>query len=191
VKFLGQARRLGNEVEIIRVGEVLREPQERLVEVVVGLGRDVEVLKTLLAVEGNLLALHLAVGGVDLVADQHAWDVIAHAGDVAVPVWYVLVRGLGGYIEHNDSALTKNVVAVAQAAEFLLTSGVPHVKEELASVGGKVKGMDFNADRSDVALLKFAGQMALHEGGLTDTTVAYDDQLEFIVRHVERGKPRQ
>ena len=38
-----------------------RQPEERLLKVVVGLGRDVVVLQVLLAVENNLLRLHLPV----------------------------------------------------------------------------------------------------------------------------------
>ena len=39
--------------------------------------------------------------------------------------------------------------------------------------------MDFNSDCGDISSLKFAGDMALDEGGLSDTTITYEDQLEF------------
>ena len=39
--------------------ELLGEPQEGLLEVVVALGRDVKVLNVLLAVENDLLGAHL------------------------------------------------------------------------------------------------------------------------------------
>lgn len=40
-------------------GYLARKPEERLLKVVVGLGRDVVVLQVLLPVEGDLLGLHL------------------------------------------------------------------------------------------------------------------------------------
>lgn len=49
--------------------KLLGEPQERLLEVVVGLCRNVVVLKVLLAVERDLLCLHFAV--LDLHLSRH------------------------------------------------------------------------------------------------------------------------
>merc|ERR1719152_1135387 len=62
------------------------QPEEGLLEVVVGLRRDVIVLQILLAVERDLLRLHLALLHVHLVADEDDRDVFAHAHHVAVPV---------------------------------------------------------------------------------------------------------
>lgn len=59
--------------------ELAREPQEGLLEVVVGLGGDVVVLQVLLAVEGDGLGLHLALLDVHFVAAQHDGHVLAHA----------------------------------------------------------------------------------------------------------------
>ena len=53
------------------------QPEERLLEVVVGLGGDVVVLEVLLPVEDDGLGLHLAVLDVHLVAGQHDRDVLA------------------------------------------------------------------------------------------------------------------
>ena len=58
--------------------ELAREPEEGLLEVVVGLGGDVVVLQVLLPVEGDLLGLDLALLHVHLVAHQHDRDVLAH-----------------------------------------------------------------------------------------------------------------
>lgn len=52
--------------------------QEGLLVVVVALGADLIVLQVLLAVEGDLLGLHLAVLHVHLVAAQHDGDVFTH-----------------------------------------------------------------------------------------------------------------
>lgn len=62
--------------------ELAGEPEERLLEVVVGLGRDVVVLEVLLAVEGDGLGLDLALLHVDLVSGENDGDVLAHADEV-------------------------------------------------------------------------------------------------------------
>lgn len=58
------------------------KPEERLLEVVVGLGRDIIVLEVLLAVEGNGLGLDLALLHVDLVAAENDGDVLANTDEV-------------------------------------------------------------------------------------------------------------
>jgi hypothetical protein len=59
------------------------EPQERLLKVVVGLGRDIVVLQVLLAVERDGLDLDFALLDVDLVAGEDDGDVLADADEVA------------------------------------------------------------------------------------------------------------
>ena len=73
------------------LGKLASDPQEGLLEVVVGLGGDVVVCQVLAAVEVDVAGLHLAVLDVSLVADQHDRDVLAHADQVAVPHRDVLV----------------------------------------------------------------------------------------------------
>lgn len=58
------------------------EPEEGLLEVVVGLGRDVVVLEVLFPVEGDGLGLHLALLDVDLVAAENDGDVLADTGEI-------------------------------------------------------------------------------------------------------------
>ena len=58
------------------------QPQERLLKVVVGLGRDVVVLQVLLAVESDGLGLDLALLDVDLVAGKDDGDVLADTDEV-------------------------------------------------------------------------------------------------------------
>lgn len=62
--------------------ELASQPQEGLLEVVVGLGRDVVVLQVLLAVEGDGLGLDLSLLDVDLVAAEDNWDVLANTDEV-------------------------------------------------------------------------------------------------------------
>jgi hypothetical protein len=58
------------------------EPEEGLLEVVVGLGRNVVVLEVLLAVEGDGLGLDLALLHVDLVTGEDDGDVLADTDEV-------------------------------------------------------------------------------------------------------------
>jgi hypothetical protein len=62
--------------------KLAREPEEGLLEVVVGLGRDVVVLEVLFPVERDGLGLHLALLDIDLVAAKNDGDVLADAGKV-------------------------------------------------------------------------------------------------------------
>jgi hypothetical protein len=58
------------------------EPQEGLLEVVVGLGGDVVVLEVLLAVESDGLGLDLALLHIDLVTAENDGDVLADTDEV-------------------------------------------------------------------------------------------------------------
>lgn len=58
------------------------EPKERLLKVIIGLGRNVVVLQVLLAMEGDGLGLHLALLDVDLVTAQNDRDVLADTDEI-------------------------------------------------------------------------------------------------------------
>lgn len=51
-----------------------------------------------------------------------------------MPVGNVLVGDTGSNIEHDDTALSVNVVAVTQATKLLLTSGIPDIELNLTVV---------------------------------------------------------
>ena len=121
------------------------EPQEGLLEVVVGLGGDVVVLEVLLAVEGDGLGLDLALLDIDLVAGQDNGDVLANADQVTVPVGDVLVGDTRGDIKHDDPALALDVVAVPETSKLLLAGGVPNVEADSAEVSGERERVYFNA----------------------------------------------
>ena len=72
----------GDKVQRLVADKFPGEPEERLLEVVVGLGRDVVVLEVLLSVEGDGLCLDLALLDVDLVAGQDDGDVFADTDQV-------------------------------------------------------------------------------------------------------------
>ncbi|GET89242.1 GTP-binding protein, putative [Leishmania tarentolae] len=160
------------------VGKLLRQPYERLLEVVVRLGRDIVVLETLLAVESNHLCLHLTVRAVYLVAYQDDGNVVAHTRDIAVPVRHVLVCVAAGDIKHDDGALAFHVVAIAKTTELLLTGSIPAVEADLAAVRVEGQWVHIDTNGSDVALLELASQVSLHESRLTCAAIADEDQLE-------------
>ena len=173
------------------LGESSEEPDEWLLELVVGLGRDVVVLEVLLSVEGDLLGLDLSVLDVDLVTDQYNWDGLADTSQIFVPLGNVGVGDTGAGVEHDDTALSSNVVAVTKTAKLLLASSVPHVELTLSVVSEELHWVDFDSECGDVLLLEFTSQVALDEGGLADTTVSNEDELEFwnllcLINHLKK-----
>jgi hypothetical protein len=62
--------------------KLAREPEEGLLEVVVGLGRDIVVLEVLFPVEGDGLGLHLALLDINLVTAENDGDVLADTGEI-------------------------------------------------------------------------------------------------------------
>lgn len=51
-----------------------------------------------------------------------------------MPVGNVLVGDTGGDIEHDDTALSVDVVSIPQTTKLLLTSGVPDIELDCAQV---------------------------------------------------------
>lgn len=71
-----------NELKAGVTDELSSQPQEGLLEVVVGLGRDVVVLEVLLAVESDGLGLDLTLLDIDLVTSEDDGDVLANSDEV-------------------------------------------------------------------------------------------------------------
>ena len=72
---------------------------------------------------------------IDLVAAENDGNVFANALEVAMPVGHILVGDSGGDIEHDDTALALDVVAIAETTELLLAGGVPDVEADRTEVG--------------------------------------------------------
>ena len=177
---LGGSQHWGlNQHQVGVVGQAAEQPDEGLLKLVVRLSGDIVILQVLLAVEGDLLGLHLAVLHIDLVADEHNGDVLADTGQVLVPLGHVRVSDAGADIEHDDTAVSTDVVAVTQTAKLLLTGSVPDVELDLAVISEESHGMDLHTERSNVLLLELTSQVALHEGGLASTAVTDEHKLEF------------
>lgn len=177
--FRGLKSECLHEVEIGVSDEGSEDPEEGLFVLVVALGGDVEVLQVSFAVEGDLAGLHLAVLLVDLVADQHDGDVVADPGQVLVPLGHVLVGDACGDIEHQDGGIGADVVAFSEAAEFFLAGGIPEGELDGSVIGVEDDGADLNSLGGDVFFLEFSGDVALDEGGLADSAVSDEDDLEL------------
>merc|ERR1712000_744615 len=178
IGLLTRQRHSGGSVHLLAV----------LLEVVVGLGGDIVVLEVLLAVEGDGLGLDLAVLHVDLVAAEDDGNVLADTDEVTVPVGDVLVGNARCDVEHDDTALSVDVVTIAETTELLLTSGVPDIELDLTVVGGEAKGVDFDTQGGHVLLLEFTSQVTLDEGGLSSTTITDKHKLEsgsLLLSHLD------
>lgn len=176
--FGGSQSGSGDEFQSLVADKLTSEPQERLLEVVVGLGRDIVVLEILLAVECDGLGLDLALLDVDLVTAENDGDVLADSDQVTMPVGDVLVGNTRGHIEHDNTALAVDVVSITKTTELLLTSSVPDIKLNRSEVGGETQRVNFHTQSGNVFLLEFSGQVALDESGLSSTTIADKDKLK-------------
>ena len=63
-----------------------------------------------------------------------------------MPVGDVLVRDARGHVEHDDTALSLDVVAITETTELLLASGIPDVEADGTKVGGESKWMDLDTE---------------------------------------------
>lgn len=54
-----------------------------------------------------------------------------------MPVGNVLVCDARRYVEHDNTALTLDVIAVAKTTKLLLSSGIPDIEADGAKVGGE------------------------------------------------------
>ena len=149
---------------------------------IVRLGRNVIILKGLLTVESDLFSLDFAIFHVDLVAYQTDWDHIANTSEILVPLGDVLVGDSGGDIEHDDTTLASNVVAVTKTTELLLASSVPHVELDETLVGMEGHRSNFNTNCGVVLFFELTSGVSLDEGGLADTTISYKHELELSDR---------
>ena len=74
------------------------------------------------------------------------------------------------------------LVDLSELAELLLASGIPDLEEHASSVGVEGNEADIDSLSWLVDFLEFSSSVSLHEGGLSDTTVADHDKLELGVK---------
>ena len=120
-------------MKVVVPRELLGQPQERLLKVVVYFSGYFKILQIFLAVEGDLLGLNLSILDLNFVSAQDNGDVFAHSGEIPafgratkamrvtntstklqmhepVPVRDTFVSDTGGDIKHDDGALPLNAV---------------------------------------------------------------------------------
>jgi hypothetical protein len=51
-----------------------------------------------------------------------------------MPVGHVLVGDAGGHVEHDDTALSVDVVSITQATELFLAGCIPDVEDDVPEV---------------------------------------------------------
>jgi hypothetical protein len=168
-----------NKPKAVVTAKFTSNPLERFFEVVVAFCGNVEVLKVLLAVEVNLLRLDFAVFDFDLVSRQNDWDVLANAGEIAMPVRHIFVRNSRCHVEHNDGAVPHKVITITKPSELLLTRRVPHIELNRPSGRMEAQRVHFHAQSCDIFLLKLSREMTFHEGCLAHTSISYEDELEL------------
>jgi len=138
-------------------------------------------------VESNGTCLDFALLDVDFVSTKDDGDALADTVEITMPVWHVFVGDPGGDVEHDDTTLALDVVAISKATKFLLTCGVPHIEADGAKVGGELEWVDLNTESGNVFLFEFASQVALDESGLAGSSITNENELECgdrLVSHV-------
>ena len=105
--------------------------------------------------ERNLFRLDLTVLNFDFVASQNNGDVLTNPRQVPVPIGDVLVGDPRRNVEHDDGALSLDVVPVSQPTELFLSGRIPHVEFDRAAVGVEGEGVNFHPERRNVLLLEF------------------------------------
>lgn len=94
--------------------------------------------------EGDGAGLDLPLLDVDLVTAKNNGDVLADALEITVPVGDVLVGDSAGHIEHDDTALSLDVVTITETTKLLLSGSVPDVEADGTKVGVELKGVDLD-----------------------------------------------
>ena len=172
-------KRLLDEGEVDIVDHSAEEPDERLLELIVALGRDIVVLEVLLAMEGDLLGLNFAITNIDFVTDEDDRDGLADTGEILVPLGDVGVGDTRADIEHDDTAVATDIISVSESSEFLLTGGIPNIEDDVSVGGVERHGVHLDTKGGDVALLELTSQVTLDECSLADTTITDEDEFEL------------
>ena len=84
---------------------------------------------------------------INLVSAQHDGDVFTNTLEITMPVRDVFVRDSCGHVEHDNTTLPLNVVAIAKTTELFLSSGVPDVEADRTVVGGERERVHLNTER--------------------------------------------
>lgn len=126
-----------------------------------------------------MLRLHLTILDFNLVAGEDDGNIFANTSEITMPVGNIFVGNARRHVEHDNGALTLDVVPITKASEFLLAGGVPDVEFDKSSVGVEDEGVDFDSEGGHVLFLELSRQVPLDEGGFPHPAVANEDELKF------------
>jgi hypothetical protein len=121
---------------------------------IVGFGRDIVVLQILLSVESDLLSFNFSVLNIDLVSNKNDWDILTDSDEILVPLWNILISDSGADIEHDNTAVSVDIVSISESSQFLLTSGIPNVEKDLTFGSEERHWMYLDSKGGDVFLLE-------------------------------------
>lgn len=102
--------------------------------------------------EGDLSGPDPSVFLIDFVADKHNWNVFTDSCQILVPFGDVFVRNTACNIEHDDGAVSSNVVAFTQTTKFLLSGSVPQIELDWSVVCVENNAADVDSLRSYIRL---------------------------------------
>jgi len=131
-------------------------------------------------VELDGLYLDLTILDIDLVTAEHDGDLLANTDKITVPVGDVLVCHTRGNIEHDDGALTLDVVAITETTETLLTGSIPHVETDGTAVSAESERVNNDTNSRKILLLEFTSDVTLYESGFTHTTITNKNAFESV-----------
>ena len=66
-----------------------------------------------------MLSFDLAVFDFNLISGQDDRDVLTNTSEITMPVRNIFVGDTGGNVEHDNGALTLDVVSITKSSEFL------------------------------------------------------------------------
>ena len=67
----------------------------------------------------------------------------------------------------------------AAAISYLLSGSIPHIELHGTPVGVEGQGVDFHSQSGHILLFEFSSQVTLDKGGLADSAVTDENELEF------------
>lgn len=70
------------------------------------------------------------------------------------------------------------LVTISEATKLFLAGGIPNVHENGAEISVKLEWVNLDTHGSEITLFEFTGDMPLHKGGFTNTTITDKDDLE-------------
>jgi hypothetical protein len=129
--------------------------------------------------EGDLFRFDFTIFDFYLVSGQDNGDVLTHAGKITMPVGNIFVCDTGGNVEHDDSALSLDVVSIAETSEFFLSCGIPNIEFNGSAIGVECEGVDFHSECRDVLFLEFSGKVTLYKSCFSDSSISDKNEFEF------------